>query len=123
MKIESSNSDAAVLAEFGNRVARTRLEQNLSQEQLAHDAGVSKSTIERLEAGGPIKSTGLVRVLRALGRLEILDQLLPEPLPNPVERRKLQGSIRQRARGSRQAGQRSAPGPWRWGDEHPEPGQ
>jgi transcriptional regulator with XRE-family HTH domain len=120
MKIESSNSDAAVLAEFGHRVARTRLEQNLSQAQLAHEAGVSKSTVERLEAGEPIKSTGLVRVLRALGRLEVLDQLLPEPLPNPVERRKQQGNLRQRARGSRQVEQSSAPGPWRWGDERQE---
>ena len=115
MRIEATNTDAVVLAELGRRLERTRLERNLSQEQLAHEAGVSRATIERVEAGTPIKSNSLVRVLRALGRLEALDQLVPEPLPNPVERRKLQGRQRQRARA--RAGRDEEPGPWRWSDE------
>lgn len=119
MKIEASNSDQAVLEEIGERLARTRLERNLSQELLAKEAGVSKATVERLEAGDPVKSSSLVRVLRSLGRLEALDQLLPEPLPSPIERLRLQGRRRQRA-GFPRAGQAAAePGPWRWGDEPP----
>jgi len=117
MKIEASNSDEAVLEEMGERLARTRLERNLSQERLAIEAGVSKATIERLEAGDPVKSSSLVRVLRSLGRLEALDQLLPEPLPSPIERLRLQGRRRQRAASPR-AGQAPAE-PWRWGDEPP----
>ncbi len=120
MRIESTNTDAVVLAELGRRLERTRLEQNLSQEQVAHEAGVSRATIERAEAGSPIKSNSLVRVLRALGRLEALDQLVPEPLPNPVERRKLQGRQRRRARARADRGEER--GPWRWGDE-PGPGR
>lgn len=118
MKINSYGTDAVILEELGHRLARTRLERNLSQQQLAHEAGVSKATIERLEAGEPIKSTSLVRVLRALGLLNALDRLIPEPLPSPVERLRLQGRQRQRARGG---GQRETPPedakPWRWGDE------
>lgn len=121
MKIESDNADEAVLAELGRRLSRTRLERNLTQEELAREAGISKATVERLEAGDPVKSTSLIRVLRALGRLETLDSLLPEPLPNPVERRKLRGRARQRAR---RTADDSAPGrPWRWGDEAAEPGR
>lgn len=117
MKIEASNSDQAVLKEMGERLARTRLERNLSQELLAKEAGVSKATVERLEAGDPVKSSSLVRVLRSLGRLEALDQLVPEPLPSPIERLRLQGRRRQRA-GSPRAGQVTAEvGPWRWDDE------
>ncbi len=101
MKIEASLNDNAVLEELGKRLARTRLERNLSQERLAIEAGVSKATIERLEAGEPVKSTSLIRVLRSLGRLEALDQLLPEPLPSPIERIRLQGRRRQRARSPR----------------------
>jgi transcriptional regulator with XRE-family HTH domain len=109
------NTDAVVLAELGRRLERTRLEQNMSQERVAHEAGVSRATIERVEAGAPIKSNSLVRILRALGRLEALDQLVPEPLPNPVERRKLQGRQRKRARA--RADREAEPGPWRWADE------
>lgn len=121
MRIDLTLNDEAVLTELGQRLARTRLERNLSQQHLAHEAGVSKVTIERLEAGVPVKSTSLVRVLRSLGLLEALDRLIPEPLPSPVERLKLQGQRRRRARG--RAGGKGPPGesgPWRWGDESDE---
>jgi transcriptional regulator with XRE-family HTH domain len=118
MRIESPLNDEAVLAELGRRLARTRLERNLSQQSLAHEAGVSKVTIERLEAGTPVKSTSLVRVLRSLGLLDALDRLIPEPLPSPVERQRLQGRRRQRARGGdRREGSLGESKPWRWGDE------
>ena len=117
MKIEASFSDSAVLEELGERLARTRLERNLSQERLATEAGLSKATVERLEAGEPVKSTSLIRILRALGQLEALDQWLPEPLPSPIERIHLQGRRRRRARSSRGKPGTEEKGPWRWGDE------
>jgi len=117
MLIDPNSSDEAVLAELGQRLARTRLERNLSQQQLAHEAGISKATVERLEAGEPIKSTSLLRVLRSLGMLEALDRLIPEPQPSPVERLRLQGRQRHRARGKRHQNPSEDAGPWRWGDE------
>lgn len=122
MKIEAANSDEAVLKEIGRRLARTRLERNLSQEQLALEAGVSKATIERLEAGEPVRSTSLIRALRALGRLDALDGLVPEPLPSPVERMRLRGRQRQRAGSPRRRPASDEAEPWRWGDE-PAPGE
>lgn len=118
MQIESTNSDRVILAELGRRLARTRLERNLTQEQLAHEAGVSRATVERLEGGEPVKSTSLIRVLRSLDRLDALDRLIPEPLPSPVERLKLQGRQRRRARpGGSEKRKPEEAGPWRWGDE------
>jgi putative transcriptional regulator len=117
MKIKSNSTDDVVLGELGQRLARTRLERNLSQERLAADAGVSKRTVERLEAGESIKSNSLIRVLRALGQLEALDRMVPEPLPSPVERVRLQGRRRRRATNPRGDREGESAAPWRWGDE------
>lgn len=116
MRIERTNSDEAVLAELGRRLARGRLERNLTQEQLAREAGISKATVERLEAGQPVNSTSLIRVLRSLDRLEGLDVLVPEPLPSPIERIRLKGRERRRAAGSRGAGRSQKTQPWTWAD-------
>lgn len=121
MKIEANSTDEAVLAELGQRLARTRLERNLSQELLAAEAGISKRTVERLEAGEPVKSNSLIRVLRALGQLDSLDRLVPEPLPSPVERLRLQGRRRRRARTPRTERSQGQAEPWRWGDEPVDP--
>jgi putative transcriptional regulator len=112
MRIENGNTDTAVLKELGARLARTRLEQNISQEQLAADAGISKSTVERIETGREVKLTSFVRILRALGRLELLDRLVPEPLLSPIERVRIQGRRRRRAGGRRE--KPGQPGVWEW---------
>jgi transcriptional regulator with XRE-family HTH domain len=114
MRIEAENSDGTVLRELGSRLSRTRLERNLSQEQLANEAGVAKSTVERIEAGREVKLTSFVRVLRALGQLEDLDRLIPEPLPSPIERIRMQGRRRQRATQARDQEGADEAVPWRW---------
>ena len=87
----------------------------MSQEKLATDAGVSKSTVERIETGREVKLTSFVRILRALGRLELLDRLLPEPLPSPIERIRIQGKQRRRAAEPRDREEPEQPGLWIWG--------
>ncbi|MBW8060279.1 MAG: helix-turn-helix transcriptional regulator [Solirubrobacterales bacterium] len=118
MRIETGNTDDVVLGELGERLARTRLERNLDQGQLAVEAGVSKSTVERLEAGKAVTMPSFVRILRALDLLDQLDRLLPEPLLSPIERLKTQGRQRKRASGKRggdpRAGEGGEPGTWTW---------
>lgn len=119
--IDGLSSDTTVLAELGDRLARTRLERNMSQQQLALEAGLSKRTIERMEAGEESKLSNLVRVLRALDLLDRFDALVPEPLPSPIEQLKLRG--RRRRRAGRSAARRAEPAePWSWGDEPVSPG-
>ena len=108
-------SDNFITAELGRRLAAERIAQQLTQAQLAKEAGVSKRTVERLEDGSSSTLANLIRCLRALGRLEGLDSLLPDPEPNPVSILKLRGKTRQRAR---PVADRDAPAkPWKWGDE------
>lgn len=120
MRLQPENSDHIVFAELGERVARTRLERNMDQRGLAREAGVSKVTVERLEAGEPVKMTSFVRILRALDLIDRLDQLVPEPLPSPLERLKTSGRQRQRASGRRGSGAEKKEGEpaggWSWAD-------
>jgi transcriptional regulator with XRE-family HTH domain len=114
-------TDETVLAELGRRLERTRLERNLTQRELAAEAGVERKAVQRIEAGESVKLTSSIRVLRALGLLDTLDQLLPEPVPSPMELLKLHGKSRRRASGERHksAPVRDETAPWRWGDETP----
>jgi transcriptional regulator with XRE-family HTH domain len=83
---------------------------------LADEAGVSKRTVERLEAGSTgTQVSGLIRVCRVLDLLERFDQLVPEPVASPIEQLKLRRRQRQRASGRRKA--KVAPTKWKWGDE------
>lgn len=118
MKIVSQLADEAVLIELGQRLARTRLERNLTQAELALEAGVGLATVQRLERGSPANLTSVIRILRVLKLLDALEQLVPEPVPSPLEFLKLQGKQRRRAAHTRAVGEsRPDAKPWTWGDE------
>ena len=115
MKLANDNSDAAVLKEIGNRIARYRLNQNKTQAALAQEAGVSNRTMTRVEHGHSVQVSSLVRILRALKLAENLDRLIPEPVVSPVQRLKMQG--KQRKRASSETVKPDKEGTWSWGDE------
>jgi predicted transcriptional regulator len=97
-------------------MAKARLELNLTQAQLAEQAGVSKRTVERLESGDvAVQLSGFIRVCRVLDLIERFEVLVPEPLPSPVEQMKLRGRSRQRASAPRTA--KSSDEKWKWKDE------
>lgn len=110
-------SDAAVLAGLGTRLAAQRLLLNLTQAQLAEEAGVSKRSIERLESGAAATQlSAFLRVCRVLGLQDRIEQLVPEPSTSPVEQLKLKGRRRQRASGTADAVKLAEPAPkgWSW---------
>lgn len=116
MKIEKETTDGAVLAELGQRLTGIRLERNLTQAQLANQAGVSKRTVERLEAGAvATQLSGFIRVCRVLDILGRFEALIPEPMPSPVEQLKRRG--RQRRRASKARTVEPAAKKWQWADE------
>ena len=82
---------------------------------MAAQAGVSTLTVQRIEQGHSSQAANLIRVLRALGLLDNLDALVPEPAISPIQQARMHGRIRQRA--SSRSGQREAPADWSWGDE------
>jgi len=116
MNIAKQTTDEAVLVELGGRLAQVRLERNLTQAQLAEQAGVSKRTVERLESGSvATQLSGFVRVCRVLDLIERFDLLVPEPVPSPIEQLKRRGRKRQRASAKRKV--KASSKKWQWRDE------
>ncbi|HEX7652974.1 MAG TPA: helix-turn-helix transcriptional regulator [Verrucomicrobiae bacterium] len=116
MKITGQVTDEVILHELGHRIARIRLERNLTQAQLALEAGVAKRTVERLESGAAATQlSGFLRICRVLNLLERLETLVPEPVPSPLAQLQLQG--RQRKRASRPRPPVLREQPWQWGPE------
>ncbi len=116
MNITKQTTDDVVLAELGGRLARIRLERNLTQAQLAEQAGVAKRTIERLETGAvATRLSGFIRVCRVLEVLDRFDILISEPVPSPVAQLKQRG--RQRQRASTAKAVKTAAKKWQWGNE------
>ena len=115
MRIDHLLTDEALLAELGERLAQIRLNRNVTQADLAEEAGVSKRTVERVEAGASTQLSNLVRVIRALGLLENFELLVPAPTPSPLQQLKLQS--RERVRASAKPETSTDSGAWEWGDE------
>jgi transcriptional regulator with XRE-family HTH domain len=113
----SQMTDEAVLEGLGDRLSRFRLDRNLTQADLATEAGVHKNTVFRLEAGESTQLRSLVRVLRVLGLLDRIETLIPEPVPSPL--RQLEALERQRKRAVSRADKdvEASASEWSWGDD------
>jgi len=109
-----------MLAEIGSRIARRRLELQLTQADLAEQAGIGKRTLERIEAGASAQLSNIIRLLRALDLVVGLEGLVPDVQPRPMALLKGKGKVRQRASKPRDAEsthQVKEPSPWSWDDD------
>jgi putative transcriptional regulator len=114
MKLTNEMTDAAVLMEVGQRIARYRLNKNMTQSALGIEAGVSTATVVRAERGHSIHSENLIRILRVLRLVENLDFAIPEPPVSPLLLLEMQKKARKRASGKRKLYETVKP--WSWGD-------
>lgn len=94
-------SDKAVLGEIGRRIQMQRLNLNIAQTALALKAGISRRALQNLENGRVCTLALLIRVLRAMGKLDAMDAFLPEPGLSPLQLARLRGRERKRAGGHR----------------------
>lgn len=95
------------------RLESIRLSRNMTQQQLAEEAGVSTRTIGRLAKGLGISLDTFIRVLKALGIQHSLEGLLPDPTVRPIERVGVRTGERKRARPAAAGHERPT---WSWGD-------
>jgi transcriptional regulator with XRE-family HTH domain len=115
MMIDSRMTDNALLRLVGERLSGLRLARNLTQQQLAEQAGLGLRTVQRLELGAAATQlSGFFRVCRVLGLVENLEAFIPEPAVSPMAQLKQAGRKRQRATGKKAVPGRSKK--WTWGE-------
>ena len=124
MKVYSDLTDPAALLTLGQRIEQHRIAANLTQAELAEQAGIGKRTLERIERGQGTELLTFIRVLRVLQLIEGLDRLIPELPVSPIAQLKLRGKQRQRVTHARATAEDAEPTgssghaaeakPWTW---------
>ena len=109
----SLTTSRQIEAALCKRLERIRLSRNMTQAQLAREAGVSLRTIGRFEKGQGASLDTFIRIMTALGIQQNLESLLPDPTIRPMERVSMGSGERKRARPKAKK-----PGVqlWSWGD-------
>jgi transcriptional regulator with XRE-family HTH domain len=91
-------SDLAIATELVTCLRKIRLQQNLTQEQLAEKAGLSRSAISEMENGKTATSfLTIIQLLKALQQLYLLDNWQIAGQINPIQITHLTGVKRLRA--------------------------
>ena len=85
MKLTEFHTDEQILQELGTRLKIERIRQKMTQETIAKNCGVAKSTVERFEKGESVRLVNLLKMLRTLHQLSGIELLLPVTEPSPME--------------------------------------
>lgn len=73
-----------MLDELGERLARARKRQGMSQPELAKMAGIGVATLRRIETGSGGQLESWLKLLKALKMTHQINMLLPERLTSPL---------------------------------------
>jgi transcriptional regulator with XRE-family HTH domain len=96
-KYLTGSSDLALMKSIGAFIKHHRLLQNKSQDQLAREAGIVRSTLSLFEQGGNTSMEVFIRLLRALKLLQLLQEFQVKPQISPLQLARLEKSKRLRA--------------------------
>ena len=91
-------SDGALAKNIGNFVKHHRMEQNQTQDSLSKSAGISRSTLSLLERGETVTLATLIRVLRVLEQLHVMETFSVIQTISPSLLAKLEKAKRKRVR-------------------------
>lgn len=90
-------SDPAILKTLGSFIKQTRLQQNKTQQQLATEAGINRSTIVQIENGGGGTLLSFIQIVRALEQLQLFKQFEIKQQLSPLQLAKIDQNKRKRA--------------------------
>ncbi len=92
-----SMSDKALAEQIGAFIKHHRMEQNKTQEVVANDASISRSTLSLLERGETVTIATLIQVLRVLDQLHVMEAFTIEQTISPLALAKMEKNKRKRA--------------------------
>ena len=104
----SNLSASAIAEELGERLKQARLNQNLTQAEVAESVGVSRRQVLNAEKG-KAQLEVFVAILLALNLTGHLELFLPKQQISPLQLAQLQGRQRQRASGQKTADEEGEP--------------
>jgi transcriptional regulator with XRE-family HTH domain len=93
----SISTNDEIARELGTRLREYRLQRNLTAQGVANRAGLQLRTVLNAELGRNPTLETLIKVLRALGRLDAIDAFLPPPGVSPIALMRSGGRPRRRA--------------------------
>lgn len=106
MEITNTNwhsmSDAAILKQIGQVLKQLRLQQNITQAQMATESGLNRYTVAQIEKGEGTSLVTLLKVLRVLNAFHLLDTFQLQDEISPMAYIKMQKKQRKRASGGNQ---------------------
>ena len=114
MKLTARSSNEEVLQVLGKRIRETRIAMDMTQGEAAKKAGVTAKTISRIENGEDLAVSTMLNVLRALGLVQNIDALIPEPTARPSI---LMENDKEKQRVRKKTSQNDSSRQWKWGDE------
>jgi transcriptional regulator with XRE-family HTH domain len=91
-------SDTAIMERLGAFIKHHRLLQNKTQEQLAKEAGIARSTLSLFEKGENTSLLVFIQLLRSLKMLQMLQEFQAKQQVSPLELARLERSKRQRVK-------------------------
>lgn len=92
----SAISDNEIARHIGEFVKHHRMQQDKTQEMLAKEAGISRSTLSLLERGETVTVATLIQVLRVLDQLQVFDRFSVVQQLSPLLLAKAEQKKRQR---------------------------
>ncbi len=92
-----SMSDQALISYIAAFIKHHRLEQNKTQDSLAYQSGISRSTLSLLERGETVTLATLIQVLRALNQLQVMESFSVQKNISPLLLAKMEQKKRTRA--------------------------
>jgi transcriptional regulator with XRE-family HTH domain len=83
---------------LGSFIRQSRIRQNKTQDQLAREAGIARSTLSLFEKGENASLMVFIQLLRALSLLDLLKEFEIREQLSPLQLARLEHSKRQRVK-------------------------
>ncbi|MBQ7631135.1 MAG: helix-turn-helix transcriptional regulator [Paludibacteraceae bacterium] len=91
-------TNEALLRYIGQQMRQMRINAMMSQQQLADRSGVSRATVVQIENGKGIKMESMIALLRAMNKLELLNNFETQAVISPLLIAKQEGKTPKRIR-------------------------